>query len=305
MKIGIKCGHDNWEHVFRHVHPSCAELWWRLDWDDRYREIYQKLHELHVPFGMHFWAVTSGGYEPNIAFAADGVAEESAALVQKSIDIAAREGATYLNMHPGSYVLRKLDLDKKCMSVVTDHIVTRKELISSLSYHAGKLDAYARSKGVMLLIETVPANEPAHWRDDSGRDEPHNGYGIAPDVLVELAEQGRYITNDFGHTIASWVSEDRDFLSKKLEEVTVSLASQTKLIHLNTVRPPFNGTDSHDGVLDEDFNRGVLPDKQQLTRLLSLFTDRDDVWIIPEPQSDKMVENYREMELIMRANSKW
>ena len=300
MKIGIKCGHDNWKYVFDHVRPACAELWWRLDWDDRYGDIYHKLHELHIPFGMHFWAITSGGFEPNIAYAPDGVAEESAELVRRSIDIAAREGATYLNIHPGSYALRKLDLDNKVMTVLDCHILSPDELVATLSFQTKKLDAYAKSKGVMLLVETVPANEPAHWRDDAGRDDVQKGYGISPDVLIELARDGRYITNDFGHTIASWVSEDRDFLAKKLEDVTIALASQTKLIHLNTVRPPFNGTDSHDGVTSEDFSRNVLPDKEQTIRLLALFKDRSDVWIVPEPQADRMVENYEEIARLVK-----
>jgi hypothetical protein len=73
-------------------------------------------------------------------------------------------------------------------------------------------------------------------------------------------------------------------------EKTKKLALQTRLVHINTMPPPFNGTDGHLGILDKDFKKDVFPSREQIKLLLSSFSDRKDVWVIPEPFLDH-VEN--------------
>lgn len=301
MKIGVKIGPANWKHVLGEITPSCVEVWFRLGAESESAPIFEELNKKQIPFGIHFWGVLKEGYEPNLAFGPDCIAEKSAVLVRETIDIAAACHASYVNVHPGSLTLRTIDLDNKSMQVLHDRMVTEKQAMDSLIAQTAALDTYAKSRQILFLIETLPACELEHWRDDTGRVHVQEAGNITALMIYEIARKtGVAVTNDFGHTIASWVSDDRDYLFNQLKSVTAKLAPYTRLIHLNTVRPPFNGTDSHDGVLPEDFSAGVLPTREQVRELLSLFKNRDDVWIIPEPSIDTMVANYHEIHQIVK-----
>lgn len=70
------------------------------------------------------------------------------------------------------------------------------------------------------------------------------------------------------------------------------MAHATRLIHLGFLMPPYNGTDNHDTLenpaLDTD---QALPNKQQMLQLLKCFKNRDDVWILTEPNG-RHAQNY-------------
>jgi hypothetical protein len=70
------------------------------------------------------------------------------------------------------------------------------------------------------------------------------------------------------------------------------------LIHVTTNVPPFNGTDSHNGILVKDFKWGAVPNKTQLIKLLFLFKNRP-IWLIPEPRTKDMAANYFELKEII------
>ena len=303
MRVGVKVGPSNWEKILSEITPECVEVWFRLDRVNESIPIFEKLNRMKVTYGIHFWAILEGGYEPNLSYEPNGVAEQSEKLVRETIDIAYKYGAFYVNVHPGSMILRKLDLDNKCMHLLSESELPGNEAMRSLLSRAEHLDSYARAHNILFLIETLPVNELEHWRDHSGRVNIQFAKNIPPEMIIQLANAGRYITNDFGHTISSWVSDDRELLFDKLFDVTKQLAPQTKLIHLNTVRPPFNGTDSHDGILPSDFEKNVMPTREQIIQLLQLFRDRSDVWIIPEPEANQMTKNYREIKTML-ANLK-
>ncbi len=122
-----------------------------------------------------------------------------------------------------------------------------------------------------------------------------------PVVTVEkLAKKRFFVCNDFCHTAMDVISDDREFLFSELLAKTKRLAAQTRLIHVNTMLPPFNGTDAHLGILEEDFANRVFPSREQLVELLKVFTKRDDVWAIPEPFA-KHVENSRALEEMLKV----
>ncbi|MBI4130786.1 hypothetical protein HY468_05695 [Candidatus Roizmanbacteria bacterium] len=300
MKIGVKCGPEKWETLLENTKPDCLEIWYRLDWKERYNELIDYLQKKQIPFGLHFWAVLKDGYEPNLAYGG-AIAEESAELMFQTIDIAQAIGATYVNVHPGSLFLTRLDLDNMRMHVLTDQNVDERQAYESLSLHAKQLHHYADERSILFLIETVPKNVPFHWKDSTGRENAQKSQQISPEIMIKLAKEAIYITNDISHTLASWDDVPAAELFSRLYAVTEQLALQTKLIHLNTTCPPFNGTDSHNGVLEEDFEQSVLPTREQLVKLLRLFKDRDDVWIIPEPEIDKMEKNYWEIRKLIKA----
>ena len=124
-----------------------------------------------------------------------------------------------------------------------------------------------------------------------GRLKPEKSEGLETEKFFQLADLGYPICFDIGHTIGQYITDNRDELFKYLLRAAKEMLPSIGLIHVTTNAPPFNGVDSHNGVLEEDFKQGVLPNKVQLIKLLSLFKDKD-VWLIPEPPTGKMVDNY-------------
>jgi hypothetical protein len=301
MKIGVKIGPKNWREALGQVEPECVELWFRLERKDEYGEMTDELRKRNIPFGIHFWASIDGKYEPNLAYEAESIADRSEGLIKETVDIASRINATYVNIHPGSFTLKLLDFEKMELTVVPGKEVGVEQGRISLLRRIMKLHEYAKSKNVLLLTETLPKNETSHWRDMTGRNNPQMSKNIPPEVLVDLGKQGTWVTNDFSHTASSIISDDRNVIWNYLWDMTNKLAPFTRLIHLNTVLPPFNGTDSHNGVLSEDFAANVFPTKDQVMQLLSLFINRDDVWLIPEPEIEKMVYNYQAIQEIVKT----
>ncbi len=160
------------------------------------------------------------------------------------------------------------------------------------------LHEYATKRNVLFLSETMTCREASTWHNEKSRLNPVDYKAVPVSTLIELTQKGFYITNDFGHTVSDEISQDRDYLFKKLLEKTKALSKQTKLIHPNPTKPPFTGIDTHNGVTDEDFFQNVLPDKNQFKQLLKLFKDRDDVWLIPEPLTKHEI-NYLAMKKII------
>lgn len=298
MKIGVKCGPENWEKLLENTKPDCIEIWYRVDWKDRYNELIDYLHKKEIPFGLHFWAALKDGYEPNLAYGGE-IAEESAELMFQTIDIAQVIGATYVNIHPGSVLLKKLDFERLQLKALNIKAIPSNEAYRYLLRHAQQLHRYATERNVLFLVETLPKNEADHWRDKAGRLSYYASGNVPPEMLIKLAREGIFITNDISHSLASWDDVAVAELFPRLYALSQKLASQTRLIHLNTICPPFNGTDSHNGVLKEDFEESVLPTREQIIKLLRLYKGRDDVWIIPEPEIPKMADNYWEIKKIV------
>lgn len=291
MIPGIKIGPQSFQAILDKYTPRVCEVWFRVDWENEYRQMFSRLKKEKVATGLHFWGILPKGVMPNFAFDSETVRKQSIELVKKTIEIAAKHGFSYVNIHPGSYLLLTLDLDKACMCLIEGQETAPEKGKKILLENLNELNLFAKSREVKLLVETLPSREPENYKDlVKGRLKTFDVKNVNLLQMVELAEQGVFICNDFCHTAAEIISDDRDYLFAKLLTNSKKLAKQTKLLHVNTMPPPFNGTDAHLGILNKDFNKGVFPDKEQLKQLLSLFVDRDDVWVIPEPYADH-VEN--------------
>ena len=74
-----------------------------------------------------------------------------------------------------------------------------------------------------------------------------------------------------------------------------SLAPYTRYVHLSTVVPPWNGTDSHNGFLPQDYAQGARPSRLETVAWLRLFDPQ--VWVIPEPSggADVHLANVRRL----------
>ncbi len=297
-KPGIKIGPQDWREKLEKTRAQYCEVWYRVDWEERYEEMFRYLEDHSIHTGLHFWGVLDGNVAPNLAYPDVNIWKPTLELVQNNIIIASQHKFDYVNIHVGNAALEHLDLDRHFLKIIENSTVDPNSARQTLFEHAPKLHTFAKDHGVRLIIETVPSREPEHWQTLEGRLYPHQNYALSNSVVEELGKQfGIAVCNDFTHTAAEGCTTaanatiDREFLWQYLLARTQALAPYTKLIHCNTMSEPFNGTDSHDGITDEDFSHHVFPSKDQCKTLLSLFSNRDDVWVVNEPR-DHHEENF-------------
>ncbi|HZZ98874.1 MAG TPA: hypothetical protein VFG51_02995, partial [Candidatus Saccharimonadia bacterium] len=270
------------------------ELWYRVDWESRYSELFEYISAHDIAAGLHFWGLLDGGLQPNIAYPDEKIWKPTVALMRQNIDVAAKHRTNYVNIHVGNNAIDAMNLDEHWLRTIPDSIVEMARSEETAEKNIVELDAYAKNLGVRLIVETIPSHEAEHWDDDTGRLHPHDGHALSNQFLERLGrEHGILINNDISHTSSELVTDDRDALWKYLLERTTALAPTTALVHCNTLLPPFNGTDSHNGILDDDFAQNVLPSREQLRELLHVLAAAEhDIWIINEPKQ-KHIENYR------------
>lgn len=304
MQIGFKTGPKSWaegKQLILDHGAKYAEIWYRHDWQQSYREIFSYLTDRAVNFGLHYWGVVEGNILPSFCHDEEGQYKQGIDSVKQTIDAARRVGAHYVNIHPGSRRLTKLDNDFVHLTILDRPLTEPGRGLELLIAATKELSAYARARNVLLLVETMPAVDSADWsNDNNGRLSVLDTNHASIDMMIQLANNGIFVANDFGHSAANQPSQDRLVMWQALYKATLALADQTKLLHINTVSSPFNGTDSHDGITEEDWHAGVFPDKSQFIELLTIFKDREDVWAIPEPKNGKMVENFLALERYLK-----
>ena len=158
MKLGVKIGPEKWREVLQASQAQYCEVWYRLDWADRFVAIFDYLNAQRINFGLHFWAQLPGGFEPNLAWEADGIAAQSQQAMLQAIDTAAQVGAAYVNVHPGAFRLKKLYLDEERMELVEGKTVTADQAWQSLDQRTQTLPQYACSRNVLFLVEMIFSN---------------------------------------------------------------------------------------------------------------------------------------------------
>jgi endonuclease IV len=302
MKVGIKFGPSEGIDRLQKSGAKYAEVYFRLDWKEKYTELFEYMRQNEVQFGLHFWALVKGKYNANLAYNRDGIADESERLIKETIDIAAENGAYYVNYHPDSLRLKELDLDKQEFRLVPGAEVTESKGFETLLHHSENLKEYGEKKGIKTYVETVPIYDPSHFREDdkqSGRLNPVKVLGFPTRQLIELGKRGFDICFDIAHAACQYPDETKEIIFEKTLKDAKEIAPYTKLVHINTFLPPFNGTDSHNGILEDDFSQDVFPDREQYDKILGVFKQYPDIWYIPEPQIDKMVENYFELKKLL------
>ena len=292
MKAGIKVGPKDAIEVLDKTGARYCEIWFRLDWEDKYTSLFKYLNKNKVNFGLHFWAMVDNKYFPNLLYLDENIAKKTYGLIKKTIDIASKWKAKYVNFHPESYRLNLLDLDKsKIKTLNTDEPVHKKKSFRQLLFYLAKIKKYAEKKKVVPFLETVPKFMPSDFGNiRTGRIKLQKSEGLETERFFELTKLGYPICFDIGHTLGQYITDDRKKLFDYLIKSAKKMLPNIGLIHVTTNVPPFNSTDSHNGVLEGDFKKDVMLDKKQLIQLLTLFKDKD-VWLIPEPH-EKMVENH-------------
>lgn len=292
MKLGLKVNADK-DSIERldGANPPFVEVWFNVNAKDSYNELFAELNKRNCEAGLHFWGLLEDDIGPNLAYPDQSVITQTLDLMRTAIDTAVQHKLSYVNIHPGASALSKVNYDKERFDAITEPISTDTSIELFLE-NSAIVSTYARSRGVVFTVETVPMRITDGWYDVNARHAPKNIYELPITAIEKAAESGMYVANDFCHTAANIISDDPVDVWNFLKQTTIRLADQTRLIHLGFTMPPFNGTDNHDE-LDNPIleSRNAVPNKKQMIELLKLFQNRDDIWMLVEPK-DHHVKNF-------------
>lgn len=293
MIIGFKTGPKTWEEgkaIAEEGKVSMCEVWFNVHEQDAYGEIFDALKRNNIRIGLHHWGTVEGQYKTNLSTDGRHIREEAMRQIRETIDVGASIGCVYVNAHPGAQYVEEIDLATFEQHLVPTMHTEADEARNLLHTAAQELHTYAVQQGVLLTIETLPGKEAISGKKRNTPYDPHNT--PLSDIEV-LAASGIAIGNDITHALSSLVETYPDPTEqwKQFMKFSKTIALQTRLLHINTISPPFNGTDSHDGITPEDFAAGVFPSREQIKEFLSLFTDRNDVYAVPEPRMGTMHTN--------------
>lgn len=295
---GLKVGPIDWKNRLEKSGARYCEVWYNALEPDKYANLFQHLSQNQIHTGLHFWGAIDQIWEPNVAYPGSTL-EKTLNLIKGTIDTAATHSFEYVNIHCGNRRLIKVNLIEQCfLPDKTSRELTLEEAESIQTQSLHELNTYAQSKHVLFLVETIPAKTPTvgFTNHPNARLEVTSQYSLPVTSVIRRAQQdGISITNDFCHTFGDEFDQPIDKLWQSLWNKTLALAPQTRLLHVNTVVPPYNGTDSHHGITAADFKLpGIFPTRQKFIELLGLFKSRNDVWAINEP-SNHHVENYQSL----------
>jgi len=281
MKLGIKIAPGSaWKPNILATHPSMVEIWYNTSKPADYDEMFAFLSTQHIDVGLHFWGVSDGL-----------LADSSSPLITKTINVAAQNHCVYVNIHPDLCSALAVDFDT--MNIHIAGPIQNPQLVQQKFIdNAIRLNTYAKTRGVILTVETVPLRDTPSWKPDRDRTQVIDIYQMPIDVFTDLAKHGIVIANDFGHTACNLITDNRTYIWQFLKTTTQTLAPATRLIHLGFIVPPYNGVDFHDSLDNPVFEtNNAVPNKKELIELLKLFRNRDDVWMLVEPSRDH-IKNY-------------
>ncbi|MCX6791938.1 MAG: hypothetical protein NT149_02780 [Candidatus Gottesmanbacteria bacterium] len=292
MKLGIKVAPGNaWKRNIEATHPAMVEIWYNASKPADYDDMFAYVSAQNLDIGLHYWGALPNNLLTNISYPDPSVTKPSLELMYATIDVATKHKCVYVNVHPDLYSLLHVNFDTmdiRVMSESADSSSTCRTFIKNIL----NLNDYAKSRGVILTIETVPMRDTPTWNPNRDRTDVINTHQMSIDVLIDLAHRGVAIANDLSHTACNLISNNHADIWRFLYDTTKTLSSATRLIHLGFIVPPYNGVDNHDSLDNPVLNSDdAIPNKKQMIELLKLFGNRDDVWILVEPKTDH-VKNY-------------
>lgn len=287
MILGIKVGpqKESFTDIERADAPF-AEVWFNIARADEYKDLFDAMKRRGMQVGLHFWGALPDGSWSNFCYPDTDLIRQTMGLMRQTIDIAARNGFVYVNIHPGTYAHVGIDFATHSFELRSEPIELSQANQLFLE-HATALHEHASERGVVFTVETVPMRVLADWSDQSTRKVPSNVYEMPIETLLMYAQHGGFVANDFGHTSCTNLSGDAERIRSHLYDVTRQMAPQTKLIHLGFIVPPYNGTDFHDTLQNPVFQTdAAIPTAADTIELLRIFKNRDDVYVLSEPETD-------------------
>lgn len=306
MILGFKTGPKNFaegQRVVVDLGATMCEVWFDVTKAEEYQDMFDWLVKHRVFLGLHHWGTIHGnirirgahpdspGIKTNIAAQDKHIRTETIAQIKKTIAIGADIGCVYVNAHPGAQATETIEFTDWKQTMLEDQrsdAATAKKLFLESAY---ELHEYAKSRGILLTIESIPARDSTIGHDRLSIYNPGN---IPPSVLEEYVKSGGWFANDIAHTGSHFLLSEENSAATWQATMDFSrrLAPQTRLIHMNVITPPYNGTDSHDGITETDFAQETFPTKQGVIDFLRLFKDRNDVFVVNEPKAN-VAGNYK------------
>lgn len=288
MILGFKTGPKNFpegQQIVNDLSASMCEVWFNVTKHEEYKEMISWLTKHNVAIGLHYWGVVDGTIKPNLATQNEYVRKETMRQIRQTIDIGASIGCAYVNIHPGAQAIETIDFTHWKQTMTSDPITPQELATELLLLATNELHEYATEKNVILTIESIPAREAI---EGTHREHTYDPGNASLATIERIAQEGMWIANDIthsgSHTLLSEPTTDAAW--KAMMDFSTRIQEHTRLLHINTVTPPYNGTDSHDGITDEDFKQETFPTKEGLIEFLTLFKDRDDVYAVPEPKNN-------------------
>lgn len=303
MQAGIKVGPLDGIEILQKSQAKYVEIYYRLDWKNKYLPLFNYLNQEKIYFGLHYWDMIDGKYFPNLLYLDSIFAKKTYQSIKETINIAGKYRACYVNFHPESYRLSEINLDKRTVKTVNPlEAIDKEASFKQLVFYLKKIVKEAAKNKVLPFLETVPKYATADFGNiDKGRQHPQKSEGLETEKYFELAKMGFLFTLDLGHTMTHKLTEDRNELFRYLYQAAEVLKDNIKLFHITTNKPPFNdGVDTHNGILDSDWKQQVAPNRQELIKLLKLFKNRPDIWLIPEPPRKEMIENFYALDEVIK-----
>jgi hypothetical protein len=346
LHLGIKIGPDCWlDKLDNDLGIRRAEVYFDLNRMHAYRPMFAWLRAHQVQAGLHVSTRLEGGVVPNLATADRTVRCASAALIRHILDVAAEQGMRFVVFHPGSYRIQQIVGGRnRLIGDETDpqegNRLLIEEALSLAAYGqergvmllaenmpACDFSSFAPANRAQIVApgfvpHTVlralgeracpacpePASEatPGAERGD-GRGEQSEG--ACPEQSERVPREGAFgLCVDVGHLYAEVARGEAsaDARLARTMDATRTLLPYARHLHLSTVVPPWNGSDSHNGFLDADYVQGAEPSRAQIVDWLRLAETRfaaagRDVWAIPEPEGGAAVHlaNYRLLRTLM------
>ena len=299
IKLGIKVG-ANEEDIERLeiTNPSSMEVRFILEQAKLFGTVlkYAKKHNIQANF--HHWAAFDGVLANTAAPGKFG--KESVQTVIDTIDIASENKGGYVVYHTGTTWQNKVDHNVGRLTPI-EQIATEDEASELFTKRALKLHKYANSKGIQLILETTPMFDATKWMSKVGRLKRIIIGKLPISVIDNLAAVGVNIANDFEHTACNYPDHNHAETFDYLYHKTQQLLSQTKLLHLGYLIPPYNGTDYHGDLSNPEFStNAALPNENEMLKLLALFKNHEQLWIISEPQRDH-VGSYKKASNLLQS----
>lgn len=300
--LGMKIGLGDWisKLVKSNLSISACEIYFKVSNFSSYKPLFHFLRKKKIYTGLHFSSMLSKNISPNFATDNKAIHLESIILLQKNIDIAADCQFNYVVYHPGSEKIWGIDENRKVF--LTDGVTSEVRAKKIFLETAHKLQDYAQKKGIKLFAETLPRKLLSYeFAELTSRNITFDVGFISFDTLLSVAKSGCEICNDICHTIAGINSNDPEFLQQELLRRSKLLLPYTGLVHLATVKPPFNGADDNGSFLQQDFAQGAIPTLEKTKELLKLFDNRRKIVLIPEPILDTQIQiiNFQALSEIM------
>jgi hypothetical protein len=299
MILGFKTGPKNFptgQEIVSDLGASMCEVWFNVNKHEEYKEMISWLQKNNVAIGLHYWGVVDGKIKPNLATQDEHVRNETLQQIRQTIDIGADIGCVYVNIHPGAQAIETIDFTNWEQTMTSDPITTKELATELLLLACNELHEYALTKNVLLTIESIPAREA---RRDTDREHIYDPGNASLVTMERIAQEGMWVANDITHggSHAFITESSTDAAWEKFMEFSTRTQNQTRLLHINTVTPPYNGTDSHDGITAEDFQKETFPTKEGMIEFLTLFKNRNDVYTVPEPKENP-AENYQALQAL-------